>query len=77
MKTDKFSDVVKGVSWKKNIEKTNVKVYVDAKVETSIVEFIDKEIMEILENVTFWGHMLQVDGNDNPTTKHLLSEGPL
>ena len=32
---------------------TVVKVYVNAKVETSIVEFIDKEIMEILENVTF------------------------
>jgi hypothetical protein len=34
-----------------------VKVYVDAKVKTSIVEleteFVDKEIMEMLENVTF------------------------
>ena len=48
VKADKFLAAVKGVSWKENIEKTVVKVYVDAKVKTSIVEleteFVDKEM---------------------------------
>ena len=48
VKADKCLAAVKGVSWKENIEKTVVKVYVDAKVKTSIVEleteFVDKEM---------------------------------